>query len=114
MKQVKSIALIGLATSLILFAHYAGADEGRAGVARAGNEGLVTQGSTTQYGEVLIGNRVTRRVAPGQIPQVQPHLETAGSTSVQGGGESDECGLQVQTGNLIARLIGELPRVRCN
>ena len=114
MKQAKSIALIGLAASLILFAHYAGADEDRSGVARAGNQGLVTQGQGTSYVAVSIGSPGSRRVAPGQIPRVQPHLEAAGGTTASGGGVVDECREESQTGNLIARLIGQLPRVRCN
>ncbi len=114
MKQAKAIALIGLAASLILFAHYSGADEGISEVARAGNQGLVTLGQTTVYSEVRVGSPGSRRVAPGQIPRVQPHLEAAGGTTASGGGVVDECREESQTGNLIARLIGQLLRVRCN
>lgn len=114
MKQSKAIALIGLAASLILFAHYAGADEGRNGVARAGNQGWVTQGQQTQYREGRIGGPDSRRAVPGQIPRVQPHLEVAGSPTTQGGGEVDECRLESQAGNLIIRLLGQLPRVICD
>ena len=115
MKQAKSIALIGLAASLILFAHYAGADEGKSVVARAGNQGLVTLGQTRNYGEVRIGSPGSRRVVPGQIPRVEPHLEVAGGTTASGGGIVDECRQESQTGNLITRfLIGQLPGVRCN
>jgi len=114
MKQAKAIALIGLAASLILFAHYAGADEDRNDAVRAGNQGLVTQGPVTQQGQATIGNSGTRRVAPGQIPRFRPHLETDGGATLQGAEDSDECGRQAQAGNFIARLTGQLPRESCN
>ncbi len=115
MKQAKAIALIGLAVSLILFAHYAGADAGRNDAVRAGNPGLVTLGPATQYGQVTTGGAPTRRVAPGQIPRVQAHLETHGGAALQGIGEPDECGLRAQAGNPITRfLMGQLPHVLCN
>ena len=116
MKQAKAIALIGLAASMILFAHYADADEGRNDAVRAGNQGLVTLGPVTQQGQVYIGNPpATGRVAPGQIPRVQPHLVTHGRTTLGGVGELDECGLRAQVSNLVTRfLIGQLPRQSCN
>jgi len=115
MKQAKAIALIGLAASMILFAHYADADEGRNDVVRAGNQGLVTQGPVTQQqGQFIVGNPTTRRAAPGQIPRFQPHLETDGGETNQGIGESGECSRQTQAGNFVARLIAQLPRESCN
>ena len=115
MKQAKAIALIGLAASMILFAHYADADDGRNDAVRAGNQGLVIQGPATQQGQVTIGTRPTHGVAPGQIPQVQPHLVTQVGAAPLGAGELDECGLQARAGNLITRfLIGQLPRASCN
>ena len=84
MKQAKAIALIGLAASMILFAHYADADESRNDAVRAGNQGLVIQGPVTQQSQVNIGNVPTRGVAPGQIPQVQPHLVTNSGATLGG------------------------------
>ena len=115
MKQAKAIALIGLAASMILFAHYADADEGRNDAVRAGNQGLVIQGPATQQGQVNIGNPpATRRVAPGQIPRVQPHLVTQVGVTPGGAGEL-ECGLRILAGNLVNWfLIAQLPRASCN
>ena len=110
MKQAKSIALIGLAAGLILFAHYAGADDG---VTRAGNDGVVAQGQGTAAADVRIGNPVRGRAAPGQIPRVEPHLNADRANTPQTGEGTDDC--RTQGSNVVIRfLIDQLPRRICN